>query len=328
MVDVSLSEWSDMSRFGFIFPGQGTQYLNMLREHHNRSVVVKETFEQASDTLQKNFWDIITGQDQKLLNETNITQPAVLTSAIALWRLWVQQGGNKPSVLAGHSLGEYSALVCAGVLDFEQALRLVYMRGQYMNDAIAGGQGKMVAVMGLNRQCIQDTCNDVSQAHSSLGLVAAVNFNSDAQTVIAGNLAAVLEAEKVLKQKGASRLLPLAVSVPSHCYLMKPAADRLEQLLATIRFNQPVVELINNVDVSIETQPAMIKAALVKQLYQPVRWSEIIHQIEQNQMASCLVEVGPGRALTGLLKRISKQIDGFSTCEPTFFDTAFAHINK
>lgn len=317
-----------MLKFGFIFPGQGTQYIGMLREHYLRSPIVKETFQQASDILNRDLWKIITGSDPLLLNKTDVTQPAILTASTALWRLWTSLGGKEPSILAGHSLGEYSALVASGVLDFDDALPLVALRGQFMTSAVPEGQGKMVAVLGLKREQVITVCDQISAQNVGLGLVAAVNFNSQAQTVIAGNKSAVSYAEKILKQNGASRILPLAVSVPSHCYLMKPAAEKLEFLLESIRFNQPVIDLVNNVDVKCERNAAEIKTALVNQLYSPVRWQEIIQHMELNHSIDCLVEVGPGKTLSGLVKRISKNICRFSTCEPKLFFDAFAHINK
>lgn len=317
-----------MFKFGFIFPGQGAQHLHMLREHYLYSQIVRETFQQASDVLSTDLWSIISGNNKPYLDSTQITQPAVLTASIALWRLWFQRGGNIPSIIAGHSLGEYSALVCAGVLDFEQALRLVKTRGEYMTSAVAGKQTRMVAVLGMEKQIVVDICQRITHENQHLGLVSAINFNSPAQTVITGDSSAVSYAENVLKQNGASRILPLAVSVPSHCYLMKPAAEKLRALLENTRFNPPVIDLVNNVDVKRESNVQRIQSALVRQMYCPVRWVEIINHIEQNHLASILVELGPNNILTGLVKRISTKFERFSTCEPALFDKAFTAINK
>lgn len=296
-----------MANFGFVFPGQGSQSVGMLSELSEKYEVVKNTFNEASQVLGYDLLKLVMEGPQEELFKTSITQPALLTASVALFRLWSQVSNEKPLVLAGHSLGEYSALTCAGVIDFKDAVKLVQYRGECMQEAVPQGVGAMAAVIGLADDVIIEACKEASQDE----VCSAVNFNSPGQVVIAGNKAAVDRAGEILKAKGAKRVLPLAVSVPSHCALMKPAADKLAKMLETIKFNAPTIPVINNVDVNKETDEAKIKDALVRQLYSPVRWVETVEKMKAEGVTT-LVEMGPGKVLTGLIKRIAKDINSLA----------------
>lgn len=296
-----------MAIFGFVFPGQGSQSVGMLSELSEKYEVVKNTFNEASQVLGYDLLKLVMEGPQEELSKTSITQPALLTASVALFRLWSQVSSEKPTVLAGHSLGEYSALTCAGVIDFKDAVKLVQYRGECMQEAVPQGVGAMAAVIGLPDDVIIEACKEASQNE----VCSAVNFNSPGQVVIAGNKAAVDRAGEILKGKGAKRVLPLAVSVPSHCALMKPAADKLAKMLETIKFNAPEIGVINNVDVNKETDEAKIKDALVRQLYSPVRWVETVEKMKAEGVTT-LVEMGPGKVLTGLIKRIAKDINSLA----------------
>ena len=283
----------------FVFPGQGSQSLGMLAELGAEHPLVLETFKEASAALGYDLWAMTQEGPVEKLNQTDITQPAILTASIALWRLWLAQGGKRPDFVAGHSLGEYSALVAAECLTLAQAVKLVERRGQLMQDAVPAGQGAMAAILGLDDADVLAACAEAAQGE----VVSAVNFNSPGQVVIAGNKEAVERAGAACKAAGAKRALPLPVSVPSHCALMKPAADKLAVALQDITFNAPQVPVVNNVDVRTENDPEAIRSALVRQLYSPVRWTESVEFIAAQGVTS-LLEVGPGKVLTGLTKRI------------------------
>ncbi|ANO33315.1 [acyl-carrier-protein] S-malonyltransferase [Vibrio breoganii] len=292
-----------MSKFAIVFPGQGSQSLGMLAELGEQFDIVKQTFAEASEVLGYDLWALIQDGPVEDLNQTHRTQPALLASSVAVWRVWNDQGLATPELLAGHSLGEYSALVCAGVIDFKEAIKLVELRGQLMQEAVPAGTGAMYAIIGLADDAIAKACEEAAQGE----VVSPVNFNSPGQVVIAGNKAAVERAGALCKEAGAKRALPLPVSVPSHCALMKPAADRLAEALKDIEFNAPALPVINNVDVAAETDPAKIKDALVRQLYCPVRWTEGVQKMHE-QGVEKLLELGPGKVLTGLTKRIVKSL--------------------
>ncbi|ACH65342.1 malonyl CoA-acyl carrier protein transacylase [Aliivibrio fischeri MJ11] len=292
-----------MSNFAIVFPGQGSQAVGMLAELGEQHEVVTQTFAEASDALGYDLWSLVQNGPAEDLNQTFRTQPALLATSVALWRVWQEQGLAQPSVLAGHSLGEYSALVCAGVIDFKEAIKLVELRGQLMQEAVPAGIGAMYAIIGLDNESIAKACEEAAQGE----VVSPVNFNSPGQVVIAGNKDAVERAGALCKEAGAKRALPLPVSVPSHCALMKPAADKLAVALENIEFNTPTLPVINNVDVIAETDPAKIKDALVRQLYGPVRWTEVVEKMAE-QGVETLYEVGPGKVLTGLTKRIVKSL--------------------
>lgn len=288
-----------MTQFAMVFPGQGSQALGMLADLAAQYPIVEETFAEASDALGYDLWALVQQGPAEELNKTWQTQPALLAASVAIWRVWQQQGGKMPAMLAGHSLGEYSALVCAGVLDFKQAISLVELRGKLMQEAVPEGTGAMSAIIGLDNDAIAKACKESEQGQ----VVSPVNFNSPGQVVIAGNKEAVERAGAACKAAGAKRALPLPVSVPSHCALMKPAADKLAMALEKITFNAPALPVVNNVDVKIETSPEAIRSALVRQLYSPVRWTESV-EFMAGQGVAQLFEVGPGKVLTGLAKRI------------------------
>ncbi|MBN5319428.1 ACP S-malonyltransferase [Serratia marcescens] len=288
-----------MTQFAFVFPGQGSQTVGMLAELAAQFPIVEETFGEASSALGYDLWQLVQQGPAEELNKTWQTQPALLAASVALFRVWQQQGGKAPALMAGHSLGEYSALVCAGVLDFKAAIRLVELRGKLMQEAVPEGTGAMYAIIGLDNDAIAKACEESAQGQ----VVSPVNFNSPGQVVIAGNKEAVERAGAACKAAGAKRALPLPVSVPSHCALMKPAADKLAVALQDITFNAPQVPVVNNVDVRTENDPEAIRSALVRQLYSPVRWTESVEFIAAQGVTS-LLEVGPGKVLTGLTKRI------------------------
>ncbi|HEJ8007097.1 ACP S-malonyltransferase [Serratia marcescens] len=288
-----------MTQFAFVFPGQGSQTVGMLAELAAQFPIVEETFGEASSALGYDLWPLVQQGPAEELNKTWQTQPALLAASVAIFRVWQQQGGKAPALMAGHSLGEYSALVCAGVLDFKAAIRLVELRGKLMQEAVPEGTGAMYAIIGLDNDAIAKACEESAQGQ----VVSPVNFNSPGQVVIAGNKEAVERAGAACKAAGAKRALPLPVSVPSHCALMKPAADKLAVALQDITFNAPQVPVVNNVDVRTENDPEAIRSALVRQLYSPVRWTESVEFIAAQGVTS-LLEVGPGKVLTGLTKRI------------------------
>jgi len=286
-----------------VFPGQGSQAVGMLADLYEKYEVVKQTFQEASESLGYDLWSLVSEDADGKLNQTEFTQPALLTSSVAVWRTYVEQGGDKPNYLAGHSLGEYSALVCAGVLSLKDAVKLVEKRGQYMQQAVPAGTGAMAAIIGLADEAIDKACEEAAEGE----VVSPVNFNSPGQIVIAGNKAAVERAMELCKEAGAKRALPLPVSVPSHCALMKPAADKLAEDLTALEFNSPEIQVVNNVDVKAESDPEAIKQALIKQLYSPVRWTETF-QYFASQGVTESFEFGPGKVLSGLAKRIDKSV--------------------
>ncbi|QYM95497.1 ACP S-malonyltransferase [Dickeya ananatis] len=293
-----------MTKFAMVFPGQGSQSVGMLAELAEQFPLIKEAFDEASSVLGYDLWQLSQQGPAEELNKTWQTQPALLTASVALWRVWQQQGGAQPTLMAGHSLGEYSALVCAGVLDFKQAVSLVELRGKLMQEAVPEGTGAMSAIIGLDNDAIATACAEAAQGQ----VVSPVNFNSPGQVVIAGNKEAVERAGAACKAAGAKRALPLPVSVPSHCALMEPAAHKLAQALEAVTFNAPQIPVVNNVDVRAESAPQAIRSALVRQLHNPVRWTECVEYIAA-QGVSTLVEIGPGKVLTGLTKRI---VDGLT----------------
>ncbi|AWV45272.1 [acyl-carrier-protein] S-malonyltransferase [Hafnia alvei] len=288
-----------MSKFAMVFPGQGSQTVGMLADLAAQFPIVEQTFAEASDALGYDLWKLVQEGPAEELNKTWQTQPALLAASVAIYRVWQQENGAQPAMMAGHSLGEYSALVCAGVLDFKQAIRLVELRGKLMQEAVPAGTGAMSAIIGLDNDAIAKACEESAQGE----VVSPVNFNSPGQVVIAGNKDAVERAGAACKAAGAKRALPLPVSVPSHCALMKPAADKLAIALQGIAFNAPQFPVVNNVDVKAETSPDAIRDALVRQLYSPVRWSESV-EFMAGEGIEHLLEVGPGKVLTGLTKRI------------------------
>jgi [acyl-carrier-protein] S-malonyltransferase len=292
-----------MYKFAFVFPGQGSQAVGMLADLAAEFPVVTETFAEASAALGYDLWALVQDGPAEQLNQTQKTQPALLTASVAIWRAYQASGKPQPAVLAGHSLGEYSALVCAGVIQFADAVKLVELRGQLMQAAVPEGTGAMYAIIGLDNDAIASACAESAQGE----VVSPVNFNSPGQVVIAGNKDAVERAAAACKAAGAKMAVALPVSVPSHCSLMKGAADKLADALAAIEFSAPAIPVINNVDVQAPSDVAAIRDALVRQLYCPVRWTETVEAMAADGITH-LVECGPGKVLTGLAKRINKSV--------------------
>ena len=287
-----------------VFPGQGSQSIGMLADYAETWPQIEETFKQVSDVLAYDCWDIVCNGPVEKLNQTEITQPVMLAADIAVMRVMAQQCMLTPFVFAGHSLGEYAALVAAESLDFEDAIKLVAKRGQLMQSCVPEGEGAMAAIIGLNDTQIIQLCEQLSEETNSV--VEAVNFNSPGQVVIAGATAAVNTAMQRLKDEGAKRVLPLPVSVPSHSSLMKPAADELAVYLKEVDVKTPKIQVIHNADAKSHEDPDEIREALVKQLYNPVRWTQTIQIISDG--ANAVVECGPGKVLSGLTRRINKEV--------------------
>ena len=301
-----------MTKTACVFPGQGSQSVGMLKELAESHPSVLDTFKEASDVLGYDLWDLVQNDADGKLNETHITQPALLAASVATWRVLEAQG-IEVSYLAGHSLGEYSALVCGGAMSFADAIKLVEARGQYMQEAVPAGAGAMYAIIGLDDNTIANVCHQTAIATGDV--VSPVNFNSPGQVVIAGEKVAAEQAAAACKEAGAKRALPLAVSVPSHCELMRPAADKLEDALATLNVHTPAINIINNVDVTIETDGASIKSALVRQLYCPVQWTRTVEYLAAAGVER-IIEVGPGKVLSGLNKRINKSLESIAVNTP------------
>ena len=299
--------------FAFVFPGQGSQSVGMMAAYGD-SAVVRQTFDEASATLDQDIWKLVAEGPAELLAQTVNTQPLMLTAAIAAYRLWLEKGGKIPAVVAGHSLGEYSALVAAGVIDFKDAVPLVRLRASAMQEAVPVGTGAMAAILNLDDAKIREAC---AEAIAELGIdqvVEPVNFNGPGQTVIAGSKAAVERACEGCKSRGAKRAVILPVSAPFHSSLIRPAADKLAARLAELSFNAPTIPVINNVDVAIETDPQKIKDALIRQAYSPVRWVETMHKIAAMEVTA-VAECGPGKVLAGLVKRCVDSLNGIALCD-------------
>jgi [acyl-carrier-protein] S-malonyltransferase len=311
-----------MQKFGFVFPGQGSQKMGMLSELAKVYPGIVETFDEASGVLDVDLWSIVQSNPEGLLDQTHITQPALLAASVAIWRIWQQLQAEQPEMLAGHSLGEYSALVCAGVLDLKDATRLVYQRGLYMQQAVPAGTGAMAAIIGMDDNRIDDICKAVAGE----GIVSAANFNSPGQTVIAGDKLAVERAMVALKEAGAKRALPLNVSVPSHCALMKPAAEHLAADLAGVEFKRPAIPVVQNIHGRAVKEPGDIRENLLKQLYMPVQWVDSIYCMRDFGIGK-VVECGPGKVLGGLIKRVLPEIETFSTETPDALSESIVHIS-
>ena len=319
---MALEKHNTMQNFGFVFPGQGSQKLGMLSELATRSNTVQATFDEASGVLQLDLWEICQKDKKNILDETRITQPVLLTAAVAIWRLWSEYSPLKPSILAGHSLGEYSALVCADAINFKDAIRLVYNRGMFMQTAVPAGKGKMAAIVGLESYHIDKICAEANE----IGVVSAANINSPGQVVIAGETGAVDKAIELCKESGAKRALPLNVSVPSHCSLMKSAAKKLEEQLVSIPVSTPSISVIQNINGEICNDPEEIKTNLIKQLYAPVLWVDSVQLIYKLGISK-IVECGPGRVLSGLIRRIEPDIQCFGSDDSISLDSAIAEVN-
>jgi [acyl-carrier-protein] S-malonyltransferase len=295
------------STFSMVFPGQGSQAVGMLKALADDSPLVGETFAEASQRLGFDLWKLVQDGPVEELNLTTNTQPAMLTAGVAVWRVWQEHGGPAPTILAGHSLGEYTALVCAGAMDFADAVGLVVERGRFMQEAVPEGAGGMAAILGLDDDKVREICAAAAESD----VVEAVNYNSPGQVVIAGDRAAVDRACGLAKEAGAKRALPLPVSVPSHCALMRPAAERLGERLAAIDIRKPDIPVLHNVNVSVAADGQQIRDYLMQQLYSPVRWVETMQAIYAKGVAT-VIEAGPGKVLTGLNKRIEKNLKGLA----------------
>lgn len=310
-----------MTDLAFIFPGQGSQKIGMLAELAEQNPIIEKTFCEASEVLGYDMWQLIQQGEQEEINLTQRTQPILLTCSVAIWRLWCEKQGKAPSQMAGHSLGEWSALVCANVIDFADGLKIVEARGKFMQQAVPIGQGAMAAIIGLEDQAILDACDEAN----SLGVVDAVNFNAPGQVVIAGSNDAVESAMEICKSAGAKRALPLPVSAPFHTSLMKPAADNLAEMVNSVSFRAPEVPIMHNVHAQNEHDPEVIKALMLEQIYSPVRWVDCVKQLKESG-ASTLVECGPGKVLSGLAKRIDRELIALATDSAADFEAALTTI--
>lgn len=309
------------SHLAFVFPGQGSQKIGMLAELAAEYPVVQQTFAEASEVLGYDLWSLVQNGAQDEINLTERTQPLLLTASVAVFRVWKEKSGAVPSLLAGHSLGEWSALVCAGVVAFKDAVKLVQQRGKFMQEAVPAGQGAMAAIIGLDDALIIDACKKAEQGE----IVSAVNFNSPGQVVIAGAAAAVERASALCKEAGAKRALPLPVSAPFHTELMRPAAERLAEQITATAFASPLIPVVHNVTAGIETNPEKIKALMIEQIYSPVRWVECVNTMVGKGITKTL-ECGPGKVLSGLNKRIHADLNTVSVEKPEELLSALASV--
>ncbi|MEA3404812.1 MAG: ACP S-malonyltransferase [Pseudomonadota bacterium] len=305
--------------YAFVFPGQGSQSVGMLAELAESNPIVKDVFAEASAVLGYDLWDVVQNDADGKLNQTDVTQPAMLAAGIAVYRTLMSKADTAPAYLAGHSLGEYTALVASGVMTLAQGVELVAERGRLMQAAVPAGQGGMAAVLGMEDDAVVAVCNKVD------GIVEAVNFNSPGQVVIAGNKEAVDVAMEAATEAGASRVVPLAVSVPSHCSLMKPAADALESKLATMTFSEAQIPVLHNVNVAVSNSEDEIKQALVKQLYQPVQWVKTVEAMKADGVDQ-LLELGPGKVLMGLNRRIDRKMGMVAVFDDATLEKALASL--
>ena len=309
-----MSEASLSQSIALVFPGQGSQSVGMLAELSELHPSVKATFEEASDGAGVDLWALSQGGPEEMLNRTEFTQPALLAAGVAVWRVWQAQGGVRPAVLAGHSLGEYTALVAAGALSLRDGAHLVRIRGQLMQDAAPAGTGAMAAVLGADDALVEAACEEASGAQ----VVVPANYNSPGQIVIGGDAAAVDRALALLQEKGVRKAVKLAVSVPSHTPLMREAANRLAETMAGLQWALPALPVVQNVDARVHDDLDGIRSALVRQLYLPVQWTGCVQALAARGVTR-IAECGPGKVLTGLVKRIDKSIDGRSLTTPADF---------
>jgi len=310
--------------FAFVFPGQGSQSVGMMAAYGD-SPVLRATFDEASAALSQDLWQLLIDGPAEALAQTVNTQPLMLTAGVAVYRLWLERGGKLPALVAGHSLGEYSALVAAGVIPFQDAVPLVRLRANAMQEAVPAGAGAMAAVLGLDDEKITEACVEAAAAAGHGEVVEAVNFNGPGQTVIAGSKAAVELACAGCKARGAKRALLLPVSAPFHSSLIRPAADKLAARLADVDFAAPQIPVINNADVAIESDPERIKDALIRQAYSPVRWVETIQKIAGMNVMT-VAECGPGKVLAGLTKRCAATLAGVALADLAAVDAAVEHL--
>ena len=305
----------------FVFPGQGSQSLGMLADLGAQQALVRDTFGEASEALGYDLWALTQQGPEERLNETDRTQPAILAASIALWRLWLAEGGARPAFVAGHSLGEYSALVAAGAIEFSAAVKLVELRGQLMQQAVPAGQGGMAAILGLEDADVLAACAEAAQDE----VVSAVNFNAPGQVVIAGAAAAVERAIDACKARGAKRAMPLPVSVPSHCALMRPAAEKFADAINALAWQEPQISLVQNVSAAVPADLGALRRDLLAQLYSPVRWVESVQLLAEKGVTE-LVECGPGKVLAGLNKRCVKGVNTHNLENPEAFAAARAAL--
>ncbi|MBZ0105675.1 MAG: ACP S-malonyltransferase [Sulfuricella denitrificans] len=303
-------------KLAFVFPGQGSQSVGMM-QGFDALPVVRKTFEEAGDVLKLDLWQMVSAGPAEVINQTINTQPVMLTAGVAVYRAWQELGGSQPAFMAGHSLGEYTALVAAGALSFADALPLVRYRAQVMQEAVAEGAGGMAAILGLDDDAVRAVCAEAAQGE----VVEAVNFNSPGQVVIAGSKAAVERGMELAKTRGAKRALPLPVSVPSHCSLMKPAAEKLAIYMQSVAMQAPQVPVLHNADVKSYNDAAEIKDALVRQLYMPVRWVETVQALAAAGVTH-VAECGPGKVLAGLNKRIVAELQGLALTDAAALEQA------
>ncbi len=307
--------------FSIVFPGQGSQSVGMLSALADSFPLVRETFTEASTVLNFDLWEMTQSGPEETLNNTVNTQPALLAAGVATWQVWLSEGGPAPDILAGHSLGEYTALVCSGAMQFSDAVSLVADRGRYMQEAVPEGTGSMAAILGMDNETLESLCNELAQGQ----VVAPANFNSEGQVVIAGHKEAVSRVVAAAADAGARRSVILPVSVPSHCALMRKAADRLAQRLESIELVCGHIPVIHNVDVSSKSDPAAIKQALVEQLFQPVRWVETVQRMASQGIEN-IIECGPGKVLCGLIKRIDQQLGALPVLDSDSLHKALSTI--
>jgi len=307
-------------KLAFVFPGQGSQSVGMLAPLADEYSSIQQLFSRASDVLGYDLWALAQSGPQEQLNLTEQTQPLLLTSSVAIWQVWQSLGGSVPALMAGHSLGEYSALVCSGVIDFDAAVSLVRDRGKFMQQAVPQGVGAMSAVLGLDDEVIVSICQDVSVDGN---VVEAVNFNSPGQVVVAGNADAVSKAADLLKEAGAKRVAPLPVSAPFHTSLMKPAAEQLAVAIAKVEFHAPTIPIVHNVHASIESDPGKIRQLMVEQTASPVRWTQSIEFMVARGVER-VVECGPGKVLSGLCRRIHKPLSASAIETPDALQATLA----
>ncbi len=307
--------------YAYLFPGQGSQSIGMLEELAGQYPEIKQIFEQASEILKQDLWKLTSTGPEEDLNRTENTQPIILCASYAVWTVW-SKSANNPELMAGHSFGEISALVCAGVMDFETAVSLARYRGEVMQQAVPEGKGAMAAILGLEDDKLVDVCTNVSQGQ----VVQAVNFNAPGQVVIAGDADAVNRAIEACKEAGAKRAVMLPLSVPSHSALMKPAAEKLREFLRDIELKPTSVKILQNVDVVAYSNADEIKDALYKQLFNPVRWVETIQSMI-SQGSQCFIELGPGKVLTGLCKRIDRSVPSYCVYDAASLELAHEKIS-
>jgi [acyl-carrier-protein] S-malonyltransferase len=307
----------------FVFPGQGSQSVGMMHALAAEFPVVKQTFAEASQALGKDLWQLVEQGPEEQLNQTEITQPVMLAAGVATWRAWLAANGPRPQTMAGHSLGEYSALVCSEALDFAEAMKLVADRARFMQQAVPAGQGAMAAILGMEDDAVRKLCEQAAQGE----VLDAVNFNSPGQVVIAGTATAVARAVEQAKAAGAKRAILLPVSVPSHCRLMHPAAQQMAGRLQQAEIRRPRIPVIHNTHVQAESDPQAIRNALVRQIESPVRWVETIQKMTADGVTR-IVECGPGKVLAGLNKRIVKTVETFPVLDPATLHAALSTLTK